>query len=93
LTIGQIQRVVAEHFGVFPSDLASEKREKRICYPRHVAMYLCKELLGVSLKQIAKAFGKRNHSSVLYAIRSIEKKIKNDRNLQEHIKQLRDALI
>ncbi|MBW1729764.1 MAG: ATP-binding protein [Deltaproteobacteria bacterium] len=93
LTIAQIQGVVAEHFGVSPSELASDKREKRICYPRHVAIYLCKELLGLSLKEIAKGFGKKNHSSMLYAIRSIENKIRNDRNLQEHIKRLRDALI
>jgi chromosomal replication initiator protein len=58
--------VVAEGFGLRPDDLIARCRTKEVASPRQVAMYLARELTGVSLPQIGRAFN-RDHATVLHA--------------------------
>ena len=92
ITIRQIQDCVAQYFGVSSSELRSNSRQRRVCYCRHVAMYLCKEILGSPLKEIGEAFGKMNHSSVLYALRKIERDIDQNQTLVNEIEELKNAI-
>jgi chromosomal replication initiator protein len=85
LTLGDIQNRVCEHFNVRLSDLASPKRTKSIAIPRQIAMYLSKKLTTKSLPEIGRAFGGRDHTTVLHAVRKIEEEIKTQIKLEEDI--------
>jgi hypothetical protein len=69
--IGDVQRSVCEHFRVHMSALTSPDRSKSVTFARHVAMYLCRKHTRASLPDIGKAFGGRDHTTVLSAVRQI----------------------
>ena len=66
--------IVADHFKLTPQEIYSKNRSSTIAYPRQIAMYLCRKYLDISLNDIGKAIGDRDHSTVINA----EKKIKAD---------------
>jgi chromosomal replication initiator protein len=92
VTISSVQKAVASFFKISVSDLKSEKRNKAIAWPRHIAMYLCRQLTNASLEDIGGSFGGRDHSTVLHAINKIEEKIQVDRDLSLTINQLMETL-
>ena len=65
MTIEQIQKTVAAYYKIRVSDLLSSKRDRKIAYPRHIAMALSKELTNHSLPSIGDAFGGRDHTTCL----------------------------
>ena len=65
-------RASARFFGVKESDLVSSRRSRSITFPRQVAMYLCRQLTSDSLYEIGRAFGKKDHTTVLHACRKIQ---------------------
>jgi chromosomal replication initiator protein len=71
-TIAKIQEVVAEHFNLTRAELVSKHRYERIVYPRHIAMYLAKQMTRHTFNAIGKRFGGRDHTTVLQAIRRID---------------------
>jgi len=71
LSIEKVQRVVAAELGVRRLDLVSNRRTADIVWPRHVAMYLCREMTPRSLPEIGRRFGNRDHTSVMHAHRKI----------------------
>ena len=79
ITIEQIQSAVAETFHVSIADLRGDRRQQSIAYPRHLAMYLCRELTDASLPKIGAKFGGRDHSTVLHAVNKIARLLKEDR--------------
>lgn len=78
VTADDIQRVVAEHFHLRLADLRAKLRTKSLVYPRHLAMYLCRHLTQLSLPDIGRQFGGKDHSTVIHAIRKIAKKAEAD---------------
>jgi len=72
VNINNIQKKVAEYFGIRVADLLSKRRSRNITRPRQVAMALSKELTNDSLPSIGDAFGGRDHTTVLHACRKIE---------------------
>jgi len=90
-TISAIQRAVAEEFGMRPDQLREKSNAKAIAYPRQIAMYLCKEVLGSSLPEIGKAFGGKHHTTVLHAVNKIEGKRQTDSELNSTIHKLTDT--
>ena len=78
VTTDQIQRVVAEHFGLKISDMKAKKRTKEVALPRQIAMYLSKQLTSLSLSDIGKNFGGKDHATVIYACKQIEDKRAKD---------------
>ncbi|WP_420264375.1 chromosomal replication initiator protein DnaA [Candidatus Magnetominusculus dajiuhuensis] len=78
VTTDNIQKVVCEYFGVKLPDLKSKKRTKEIALPRQIAMYIMKRLTGLSLGDIGKAFGGKDHATVIYACKQIEAKMEKD---------------
>jgi chromosomal replication initiator protein len=79
--IKKIQLLVAEHYGVTRSNLLSAYRGEQYVRPRHVAMYLAKSVTGLSFPVIAKHFGGRDHTTVLHAVRKIERARLTDKAL------------
>jgi chromosomal replication initiator protein len=88
ITSESIKKVVAKHFNVRLSDLKSDKRTKPLTLPRHIAMYLCRRLTGLSLIDIGRDFGKKDHTTVMHACDKIQEAIQNDPNFEGTINQL-----
>ncbi len=72
ITVDDIQKAVAEYYGLKQADLLSERRQRAIARPRQTAMWLCKLLTTRSLPDIGRRFGGRDHTTVLHAVRRIE---------------------
>ena len=83
VTIENIQKTVSEYFKIRTSDLLSGKRNRTIARPRQIAMALSKELTNHSLPEIGEAFGGRDHTTVLYAIRKIAELKESDNRISE----------
>lgn len=83
ITIESIQKTVAEYFQVRSSDLLSAKRSRSIARPRQIAMTLAKELTNHSLPEIGKAFGGRDHTTVMHANRKIKELRESDPRIGE----------
>lgn len=88
LTLSFIVDVVAEHYELTSQELLSKNRTARIAYPRHIAIYLCKKYLDMSLTEIGKSFGGRDHTTVINSITRIEKDIKTDPLLEDNINMI-----
>ena len=87
-----ILKAVSEHFGVKVSDLRSGRKHKVIALPRQVAMFLMREMTKCSFPDIGQRFGGRDHSTVMYAVKMIEKKTKDDVSLRNSIETLRKSI-
>jgi chromosomal replication initiator protein len=74
LTVDHLQRIVCEHFALKLTDMKAKKRTKEVALPRQIAMYLCKQLTNLSLSDIGKNFGGKDHATVIYACKQIEEK-------------------
>ena len=88
ITIEDIQQRVAAHYNIKPAELSSSRRAQAVVRPRHVAMYLAKQLTSRSLPEIGRKFGKRDHTTVMYAIRRIEELRPKDAALDEDVEFL-----
>ena len=73
VTVDEIQKAVCEHFALKQVDLISPKRTRAVARPRQVAMWLAKNLTTRSYPDIGRRFGGRDHTTVLHAVRQIEK--------------------
>lgn len=72
VSIENIQKTVADFYRIKVIDLLSKKRTRLIARPRQIAMYLARELTQFSLPEIGAAFGDRDHTTVMYACKTIE---------------------
>jgi chromosomal replication initiator protein len=81
-------RTVASYYGLKPSQLKSKNNARRISQPRQVAMYICKDLTGLSLPQIGKDFGGKHHTTVLHSIRKIEEMKKSDSEISAALSKI-----
>ena len=88
LSIDEIQRAVARAFGVKVTELKSDTRERNITTARQVAMYLCRKLTASSFPYIGDQFGGRDHSTVIHAVRKIERKVTEDSAFQSRVDTL-----
>ena len=88
ITVDLIQRVVAEYFEIRPSDMTAKRRSQNVVYPRHVAMYLSREMTSFSLPEIGEYFGGRDHTTIMHACDKIRKDIKKDTKTKSIIDKL-----
>ena len=70
--IDNIQRTVGDYYKIKVAELFSRKRTRTIARPRQVAMWLCREVTSHSYPEIGDAFGGRDHTTVIHAVRTIE---------------------
>ena len=92
VTVENIQKRICEHFNIKLGDLKSKRKTKDIVLPRQVAMYLCRKYTSSSYPVIGDKFGGRDHSTVVYASKSIEKRIKENPFVQATIERLEKTL-
>jgi len=92
ITIEKIQKKVAEHFQIKVNDIKSSKRLKSIVFPRQVAMYICRNMTNLSYPEIGAKFGGKDHSTIIHAIKKIERNMQEDIQIKTIIEKLIDNL-
>ena len=91
--IEDIQKIVSRHFNVERNDLLSSRRTQVVVRPRQIAMYLSKKLTPRSLPEIGRRFGGRDHTTVLHAVRKIDKLADEDKTLAQEIELLKRLIM
>ena len=85
ITIEQIQRKVSDFFGVKLGDLKAKNRTKTVAFPRQIAMYLARQLTHASLAEVGRAFGGKDHTTVLHAVDKIQTLLQDDPKLRKAV--------
>lgn len=90
--VDDIQRTVCHHFKLSERELVSKDRHKSVAFARHVAMYLCKQRLKCSFPELGRAFGNRDHTTVMSAVRKVESLRESDPEVRAHLEALERKL-
>ena len=88
ISIDEIQTQVAEHYRIRKAEMTSARRAREVARPRQVAMYLSKQLTPKSLPDIGRRFGGRDHTTVIHAVKQIERLRACDAELDADIRLL-----
>ena len=87
-----IINVVSEHFGVNPDDITSKKRNSEFVLPRQVVMYLCRELTDISLINIGKLLGKKDHTTIMHGVNKISEEIMTNEDLKNKVDTIKKKI-
>jgi chromosomal replication initiator protein len=92
ITIDHIQRKVAEFFGIKLTDLRAQNRTKAIAFPRQIAMYLSRQLTHASLSEVGRAFGGKDHTTVLHGVEKIQQMLQEDPKFKKTIDSITQSI-
>ena len=92
ISVDEIQKKVAEHFNVKLADMHSPRRLRSVARPRQIAMFLAKQLTSMSLPEIGRKFGGRDHTTVMHAVKKVEELKEKDVSLTEDLDLLKRML-
>lgn len=92
IEIDDVKSITAGYFNIPLSELISNKKQKIYSYPRQLAMYLCRKYTDLSLNKIGEAFGKKDHSTVLYAVKRINKYKDIKKEITHDLKDIENLL-
>ena len=92
MSVEDIQRAVCNHFRLSNSDLLSKDRHKSVAFARQVAMYLCRQRLKCSFPELGRAFGNRDHTTVMSAVRRVEALRQRDPQVNAHLEAIEQRL-
>ena len=92
ITADLIISTVAEHFNLSVQDLKGSKRNSEIVQPRHMAMYLCRNMTNLSLHSIGDVLGKRDHSTIMHGIEKVDNDIKQYEDIRRTIDVLKNKI-
>lgn len=85
ITIDSIINIVADHYNITSTEIYSTRKNRDIAYPRQICMYLCRKLTEISLSDIGREMGNRDHTTVLHGINKVETDLRKDKALQNTI--------
>lgn len=88
-----IADVVSTHYGVKVGDLQGRRRTRQVVLPRQVSMALMRKLTGSSLEAIGRFFGGRDHSTVLYSIEQVDRRVRRSPDEQAHLDALTEEIL
>ncbi len=92
VTIEEIQKRVAEHWGLRVTDMTSSRRARTVARPRQVAMYLSKHFTDRSLPEIGRMFGNRDHTTVMHAVTRVTDLMASDPEFKEQVELMQGLL-
>ena len=92
VTIEEIQKRVAEHWGLRVTDMTSSRRARTVARPRQVAMYLAKQFTDRSLPEIGRMFGNRDHTTVMHAVTRVTELMAADPEFRESVDLMANLL-
>ena len=92
ITAQLIIEVVARHYSLDPEDLTGKKRSREIAVPRQVAMYICREMTSMSTTNIGKAFGDRDHTTVMHGCDKIAEAIGADFAFKKRVEEIKGLI-
>ncbi len=92
VSVEDIQKHVANYYNIRLQDMRSKKRTRNVAFPRQVAMYCSKQLTSLSLPEIGEAFGGRDHTTVLYAVRKIDEMMKENESMEVEVERMMQIL-
>ena len=87
-----IIQVVADHFGITPLDISSQKRNKEIVFPRQIVMYLCRSMTDTPLQAIGKYLGGRDHTTIIHGHEKIGNDMEKNESLRNTIEILKKKI-
>jgi chromosomal replication initiator protein len=92
LDASTIIKLVSERFSSTPESIKSKRRTNAVVVPRQVAMYLCRTLTNMPLVEIGKAFGGRDHTTVLYACDKVKDMMDTQPDIQRTVQEMEEEL-
>ena len=92
ITLAAIQRAVADFFRLKVEDLKSKERNQGVVFPRQVAMYLSRTMTASSLPAIGRAFGGRDHTTVIHACEKIKRRLAGDDGFRQQVESLSQSI-
>ena len=92
LSIESINKCVCQYFKITLAELISKSRERKYSEPRQIAMYLCRKYTKKTLPEIALAYGGKDHSTVIHAIKKIDREIHSSATLKKYIEDIQQVL-
>ena len=92
ISIESIQKKVSSYYNLLLSDMSSSRRSINIARPRQIAMFLCKELTSYSYPEIGRAFGGKDHTTVIHAVKKIESMLEIDPKLKKQFFELKESI-
>ena len=93
ISVEMVQKEVAEFFNLSLSELKSKGRHKNIIVPRQVAMYLARQLTKHSLPEIGAAFGGKDHTTIMHAVKKVEEVLLKDPQIRKIVETLKQSLL
>lgn len=88
ITASIIMAQTAAYYQIDVASLTAASRSRAVTMPRHIAMYLCREMTDLSLPKIAEVFNRRDHTTVINAVRNVEKKMAANQSIYNQVTQL-----
>ena len=88
-----IKETVAKYFSIDKDELAGSKRSNDIAFPRQIAMYLCRDVAGMSFPQIGIEFGNRDHSTVMHGYNKIAKEMKEKNSTKLIVESVKNIIV
>jgi len=92
INIDFIQNIVATHFNLNLQEMLSQRRSRSLARPRQIAMYLSKHYTTNSLPDIGRKFSKRDHTTVIHAVKKIDELMKKDNEIKQNIIEIKKKL-
>lgn len=92
ITPALILETVAEHYNISPDDITSKKRNGELIQPRHVVMYLCRNLIDIPFQNIAKLLNKKDHTTIIHGVNKITEEIEKDGELRNKVEIIKKKL-
>ncbi len=93
ITVDKIQNVVANYFNISLQDMLSQRRSRPLARPRQIAMFLAKKMTSRSLPEIGRRFANRDHTTVIHAVKTINRLSDQDDEMKKNINQIKSLLL
>ena len=88
VTIEKIISEVARTYNVSPAEIRGMRRTANISAARQTAIYMVREITGMSMEDIGREFSGRDHSTIVYSLKAMEQNLQNDRRLKETVEDI-----